>query len=113
MRKLVFPAIMLILIAGIVWLWTGGGQRVTAGQIEAALVANGVPARQAGCMAGDMAERLSVVQLRKLQRLGPEPGEADMPASLSDFLVRVRRVDDPEAIRVTVRSAATCAFGIR
>lgn len=113
MRRLLFPALMLVVIGGIVWLWSGGAQRVTAGRIETALVASGVPNGQAQCMAGDMAERLSIAQLRKLERLGPEEGEAEMPTSLGGFLGRLRRVDDPEAIRVTARSAMVCALRMR
>ena len=105
-------AVMLLLLAGAVWLWTGRGERVNAGRIESALVTNGVPQRQAECMARDMAERLSFAQLRKLERLKAQDGEAELPTSLTGFLVRVRRVNDPEAIRVTARAAAICALGL-
>lgn len=112
MRRFLFPAIMLIVLTGVVWLWTGGGQRVTAARVESALVANGVSQRQATCMARDMAERLSIGQLRKLERLKAQEGEAAIPRAPGEFLARMRRVDDPEAIRVTARAAATCALGL-
>jgi hypothetical protein len=112
MRRFLFPAIMLIVLAAIVWLWTGGGQRVTAARIESALLANGIPQRQAACMGRDMAERLSIAQLRKLERLEAREGETAMPRTPGEFLARLRRVDDPEAIRVTVRSAALCSLGM-
>ena len=71
----------------------------------------GVPEEQAGCMAPRMAERLTRDQLRKLQNVAPQEGEAALPRDAGEALARIRRVDDPEAVEVTVRAAAACAFG--
>ncbi|MEC7623232.1 MAG: hypothetical protein VYA25_03500, partial [Pseudomonadota bacterium] len=60
-----------------------------------------------------MAERLSVSQLRKLERLEAEEGEADIPLGVVELLERIRRVDDPEVVEVAASSAAFCAFGGR
>ena len=75
------------------------------------MVAAGLPQPMAECMAGRMADRLSIDQLRKLESLRPEEGEADIPLNIAEFLERVRRVDDPEVLEVSTTSAAICAFG--
>ena len=67
----------------------------------------------AKCLAGRMAERLSVSQLRKLERLQAEKGEADIPLGVVELLERIRRVDDPEVVEVAASSAAFCAFSGR
>lgn len=79
-------------------------------RVERGLVDAGVPKPMATCMAGRMASRLSVLQLRKLARLKPREGEADGPLTISEYLERVRRVDDPEVLEVAATSAAVCAF---
>lgn len=79
-------------------------------RVADSLVEAGIPAPMAGCMAERMAERLSAMQLRKLARLKPEEGEADIPLTVAGYLERVRRVDDPEALEVAASSAAICAF---
>ena len=103
----------LLLVAGlIVWATIGGGlQGTVEDRLENRMVAAGLPQPMAECLAGRMAERLSVNQLRKLENLRPEEGEADIPLSVAEFLERVRRVDDPEVLEVTASSAAICAFG--
>ena len=64
----------------------------------------------AGCMAERMAQRLSVIQLRKLENLRAQEGERAIPLSIAEFLERVRRVDDGEVLEVAASSAAVCAF---
>ena len=58
-----------------------------------------------------MAERLTPQQLRKLERVAPEEGEGRLPRNAGEALARIRRVDDPEAVEMTVRAAAACTFG--
>lgn len=66
----------------------------------------GLPDDLAGCMAGRMADRLTIRQLRKLEALaGPK-------RSVVDYVEAVRRVDDAEALQVTLSSAALCKAGI-
>ncbi len=84
--------------------------RVAEDRVETALVEAGLPGETAACMAERMTERLSIDQLRKLERLKAREGEADIPVSLPEYLERVRRVDDPEVIEVTASSAAVCTF---
>lgn len=111
MRRTLIILIGLALIGIAAWGYFGGFDRVTEQRIETALVERGVPRPMAGCMAARMTERLSLNQLRKLERLRPETGEADIPLTLPEYLERVRRVDDPEVIEVTAAAAAVCAFG--
>jgi len=79
--------------------------------MEIALVEAGVPEDQAACMAPRMTERLTPEQLRKLENVAPQDGEAAMPRDAGEALARIRRVNDPEVVEVTVRAAAACAFG--
>ena len=43
--------------------------------------------------------------------LAPEEGEAALPRDAGEALARIRRVDDPQAVEVTIRAAAACTFG--
>lgn len=108
-RKLIIlVAVLAIVIGG--WLLTGGFGRAVESRIESQLVARGLPQPMAACMAGRMADRLTVRQLRKLAALAPEDGDAAMPHRVAELLERVRRIDDPEIIEVTASAAAVCAF---
>ena len=104
--------ILVLALAGLgLWGYFGGVEEVTQRRVEAALVDAGVPQQQAGCMAARMTERLTLNQLRKLERLGAQEGETATPLSSGEILARVRRVDDPEAVEVTATAAAICALG--
>ena len=85
-------------------------EQVTEAQVESALLANGVPAVMAECMAPKLTDRLSINQLRKLQRIAPQEGEGALPASTDEALERLRRVDDDEAVEQVVRSATSCGI---
>lgn len=113
--KRVLIVLALLLVGGIiVWATLGGGvQGTVEDRLEEKFVARGLPQPMAGCLAGRMAERLSVSQLRKLERLQAEEGEADIPLGVVELLERVRRVDDPEVVEVAASSAAFCAFSGR
>lgn len=93
------------------WALSGGIGGSVEDRIEDELITRGLPEPMAICMAERMADRLSLSQLRNLERLQAEEGEADLPMTMPAFLERVRRVDDPEVIEVTASSAAICAFG--
>jgi len=69
----------------------------------------GIPKPVAACMAGRMVRRLSLLQLRRLAALG----KAKQSRDFDQFLYRVRWLDDPQIVRVTVSSAALCAIGSR
>lgn len=110
MRRAIFILALLVLIAGVIWLAVGGPSRSARERIEDELVAQGLSEPMAACMAERMVERLSFAQLRKLERLKPQEGEADIPLTVPGFLERLRRVDDPEVLEVAAGSAAVCAF---
>lgn len=110
MRKTLI-VIVLLALAGIgLWGALGGFERVTAGRIESALVNRGVPQPVAACMGTRMSERLTISQLRELERLGEREGEAGLPASTVEFLERLRLVEDRKLIEVVGTSAAICSF---
>ncbi len=114
MKRAIIILVLLLVVGLIIWATVGGGlQGSVENSLEQEMVAAGLPQPMAGCMAGRMAERLSISQLRKLEKLRPEEGEADIPLSIAEFLERTRRVDDPEVLEVAASSAAICAFGGR
>ncbi len=110
MRRSLFVLVLVALVGAAVWWLSGGFDRVTASRVESTLVAHGLPQPLAACMGERMADRLTLAQLRKLQRLAPENGESERPRSPRDALERLRRVEDPEALRVVAAAAAICAF---
>ena len=112
MKRVAIILAVLVIAGLILWATVGGGfQGAVEDRLEDEMVAAGLPQPMAECMAGRMADRLSIGQLRKLESLRPEEGEADIPLNIAEFLERVRRVDDPEVLEVSATSAAICAFG--
>ena len=93
-------------------LLTGCIDRVVESRVESALTRNGVSERNASCMAERMVDRLTIEQLRKLEGLAAQNGEAHRRTGLRDFLWRLDRVGDAEVIAVTGSSAALCATGL-
>ena len=80
--------------------------KLAYGQVKSAMIEAGLSEPTAACMANRMTDKLSLFQLNKLKKL------RGSNRSLSDFVGAVRRVDDPEAVQVTVSSAALCATGL-
>ena len=80
--------------------------KLAYGQVKSAMIEAGLSEPNAACMATRMTDKLSLLQLRKLKKL------RGSNRSLGDFVSAVRRVDDPEAVQVTVSSAALCATGL-
>ena len=112
MKRVAIILAVLVIAGLILWATVGGGfQGSVEDRLEDEMVAAGLPQPMAECMAGRMADWLSIGQLRKLESLRPEEGEADIPLNIAEFLERVRRVDDPEVLEVSATSAAICAFG--
>ncbi len=109
MRKLIVLLLVVALAVG-AWIYFGGLDRVTQTRVQTALTDAGVPETLATCMAPRMVDRLSLNQLRKLERMGPQDGETVVPLSSAEALARLRRVDDPEAVEMTVRAAGGCAL---
>ena len=79
-------------------------------KVRARLIDAGLSPRMSACMAHRMVERLSLVQLRRIQSLGGL-GHADVGAmSLNELLYRVRALEDPEIVRVVGKAALVCAI---
>ena len=74
-------------------------------RVRAGLVNAGLSEPMAACMAERMADRLSLIQLR---RLGDLPYARD-ERSVAGFLHRVRALRDPEILTVSSAAAAVCA----
>lgn len=85
---------------------------VAESSVRTALTNAGLSESNADCMAERMVDRLSIAQLRKLERLRGTDTAALGRLSIPEFLRAVRRVDDPEVVAVTTSSAALCAAGI-
>jgi len=75
-------------------------------RVKSALLDAGLSDKNAACMADRMTDKLTIGQLRKLERLQGEK------RSLSDYVAAVRRVGDAEALTVTASSAALCTTGL-
>ena len=85
-------------------------EQVTASRVEQALLDNRVPAPMAACMGPRLADRLSIGQLRALERAKPQEGETTVPLSTGEAMARLRRIEDREAVEQVVVSAGTCGF---
>jgi hypothetical protein len=77
-------------------------------RLRAGLIRAGLSPPLAGCMAHRMADRLSLMQLR---RIGDLP-RARESVTVVEFLHRVRALRDPEILSVSASSAALCAAGL-
>ncbi len=111
MRKLI---IFLALAAGAVALGISSGavDAAVEWRVKSGLMDAGIGEKRATCMAARMTDRLSILQLRKLQNMEAQDGEAAEPSGLGDYIKRVRRIGDAEVVAVTASSAALCAAGI-
>jgi hypothetical protein len=98
----------LLLVSVTVLLAACSPSKLAYGQVKSAMLDAGLSERNSACMAERMTDRLSIGQLQKLKQLKLKGGRR----SLFDYAAAVRRVDDDEAIEVTVSSAALCASGL-
>ncbi len=80
-------------------------QRVRSGLIEA-----GLSRPLATCMASRMVDRLSLLQLRRIGRLGDLRDANLREMTVDQFLRRARALHDPEIVAVMSTSAAICAI---
>lgn len=83
-------------------------QRVRSGLIDA-----GLSRPMATCMAGRMVERLNLLQLRRIGRLGDLRDANMRELSVDQFLHRARALGDPEILAVMTTSAGICAIRTR
>jgi hypothetical protein len=84
------------------------GCAVPQARLRAGLVDAGLSPALARCMAERMADRLSLMQLR---RIGDLPRARDS-VSIGEFLRRVRALRDPQILGVSGSAAALCATGL-
>jgi hypothetical protein len=81
-------------------------------QLRSGLVNAGLSQPMAGCMAKQMANRLSLIQLRRLGSLGNFKDESIRDMSVERFLRNVRALRDPEVLTITTKAALSCAIEI-
>ena len=81
-------------------------------QLRSGLVNAGLSQPMAGCMANHMANRLSLIQLRRLGSLGNFKDESIRDMSVERFLRNVRALRDPEVLTITTKAALSCAIEI-
>jgi hypothetical protein len=98
MRRLVI-ALSLIALSGCV-------QDIKETRVRSALIDGGLSDELAGCMAHRMAQKLTIKQLRGLQRLSNAPRH-----SIGEFVAALRQNGDADAVEVTLSSAALCKTG--
>ena len=99
-------AIVLMLLASPLLLG-GCVQEIKASRVKSALMDGGLSEQLSGCMANRMASKLTIGQLKKLQRLSRAPRR-----SIPEFADALRRNGDVDAIEVTISSAALCKTGL-
>ena len=79
-------------------------------KLGAGLESAGLSPRMSACMADRMVDRLSLVQLRRIQSLGGLR-KVDMErVGMDEFLYRIRALRDPEILEVTSKAALICAL---
>ena len=78
-------------------------------RIRTALMDAGLSQPIAACMADRMVDRLSLVQLNKLNGLKKLRGQDMRKVTVEDFLRRTRSLQDPEILGVATSSGLICA----
>jgi hypothetical protein len=77
-------------------------------RLERGLVRVGVDRPVAACMAGQMADHLSIGQLRKIGQLRRLDDDIARGLTLDRFLDDIRALGDPEIVAVTSAAGAIC-----
>jgi len=85
---------------------SGCVQQIKESRVKSALTEGGLSEPLAGCMAHRMATKLTIHQLRQLQRLNAAPRR-----TISEFINALRQNGDADAVEVTISSAALCKTG--
>ncbi|MEO0643979.1 MAG: hypothetical protein AAFY47_11280 [Pseudomonadota bacterium] len=106
-----------VFVAGLFTAWLflrddGFIEQVTAARVEQVLLSHGVPDSMAACMAPKLADRLSIEQLEKLNRIAPRDGEFTVPVSAMEALKRMRRVEDGDAVEQLARVSTVCGYEV-
>ncbi len=85
---------------------TGCVQNIKESRVKSALVEGGLSDQLAGCMAHRMAQKLTIKQLRSLQKVNRAPRH-----SIAEFITALRQNGDADAVEVTLSSAGLCKTG--
>ena len=101
---------LLALIAAAAAIALSGCNAVVENRVETALVEAGVPAGMAECMAPMWADRLSVEQIRGIQRFANNVREEGGQLTVGRLIDHARGWNDPEAMLVVTTSTTRCAF---
>jgi hypothetical protein len=80
------------------------------GRIVDRLDEAGLSRQLSECMAERWVKRLSIFQLRRMQRLADDLDQGAGGVDLARLLQRVRELDDPEIVEVVTRSTVMCAL---
>lgn len=78
-------------------------------RVRTALMNAGLSKPIAACMADRMVDRLSLIQLNKLNGLKKRRGQDMRKVTVEEFLRRTRALQDPEILGVTTSSGLICA----
>lgn len=80
-------------------------------RIENSLTSAGVSRPVAGCMAGQMVDRLSTAQLKRLARFAKGIDRREVERmSLRDIHKRFQAIGDPEIVEVVTRAGLGCTL---
>lgn len=80
-------------------------------RIESSLTSVGVARPVAGCMAGQMVDRLSTDQLKRLARFAKGIDRREVERmSLRDIHKRFQAIGDPEIVEVVTRAGLGCTL---
>jgi hypothetical protein len=101
MKYLAFPMLLALSLAAC----ATPEQRVRSGLMDA-----GLSRPIATCMAERMVDRLSLLQLRRIGRLGDLRDSNVRELTVDQFLRRSRALGDPEILAVMTSSGALCAI---
>ena len=79
-------------------------------RVRAGLMDAGLPPSTAGCMAENMVDRLSLVQLRRIESLASLRKSHMDNLTVDRFLYKLRALEDPEIFAVTSKAAISCTL---
>lgn len=79
-------------------------------RVRTGLISAGLSEPVATCMATRMVDRLSLIQLRRLQSISSLRGQRIERMPVSEFLHKTRALGDPEIVAVVTSAGLRCAL---
>ena len=79
-------------------------------RVRSKLIEAGLRPPVAGCMAERMVDRLSLLQLKRLQSLGGLAKHDPRGMSVDEFVYRLRALNDPEIVSVVLKAGIGCSI---